>query len=273
MIDLHLHTNVSDGQDTPAELVERCRARGIRVLSVTDHDTTAGWDATAAASAAAGLTLVRGVEVTAVLDGRDVHVLGYFPPIRVPILDEFLAEQRQHRIRRVHAIADRLAALGKPIDVNAVLCSGARHAGRSIGRPRIADAMIAAGHVASRDQAFAEYLGTGCLAFVPRTGAPPEEVVELISSSGGLASLAHPGLLDRDDRLPSLIVAGMPAIEVFHSDHDAEMRARYQRLARASGLLMTGGSDYHGETAAHGQLGGVTLPEEHYQALRERLFA
>lgn len=273
MIDLHLHTNVSDGQDTPEELAMRCREAGISVFAVTDHDTTAGWIAAERAASDHGLAFVRGVEITAVLDGRDVHVLGYFPSGSVPMLDEFLEEQRQHRVSRVYAIAERLESLGCSIDVDAVLRSGSRTGGKSVGRPRIADALIAAGYVASRDEAFRKYLATGCAAFVPRTGAAPSEVVELIGCCGGIASLAHPGLLNRDDQLPSLILAGMPAIEVFHSDHDEETRQRYERLARKSGLLITGGSDYHGPTAGHGELGSVALPEEHYHALLDRLVA
>jgi predicted metal-dependent phosphoesterase TrpH len=273
VIDLHLHTNVSDGQDTPEELAARCREVGITVFAVTDHDTTAGWAASAEAAAAMGLTFLRGVEITAVLDERDVHVLGYFPGAAVPMLDDFLEEQRQHRVTRVYRIAERLQALGCPIDVEAVLRSGSRSGGKSVGRPRIADALIERGYVASRDEAFRKYLATGCSAFVPRTGASPAEVVELIGGCGGVAALAHPGLLNRDDHIPTLILAGMPAIEVFHSDHDEETRCRYERLARRSGLLMTGGSDYHGPTAKHGELGSVALPVEHYEALLDRLVA
>jgi len=264
---------MSDGSSEPGLLPGLCRAAGLTVMAVTDHDTTEGWAPAMHAAAACGLECLPGVEITAVLDGRDVHILGYFPSPRVPILDEFLADQRQDRLRRVRAMVGRLADLGMPLDLSPVLADAGRNPRRTIGRPQIADALIAAGFVSSRDDAFARYLGYGCPAFVPRAGATPEDVVGLIGAAGGLASLAHPGLLDRDDLLPALILAGLPAIEVFHADHDAEATARYLRLAVKSRLLVTGGSDFHGTGAGHHEnmLGRVVLPREHYDAFAARL--
>lgn len=275
MIDLHLHTSMSDGQDAPAALVARCAAAGLTVFSVTDHDTIAGWDEAAAAAQAFGLEFVPGVEITAVLDGLDVHVLGYFPSPRAPLLESFLQAQRADRVRRVRQMTERLRSLGRPVPAEAILEAASSDPRRTVGRPQIADAMIAAGHVATRDEAFAAYLGFGRPAFVPRSGVPPEEVVELIGSAGGLASLAHPALLERDDLLPGLILAGLPALEVFHSDHDAATVARYRRLALASRLLITGGSDFHGQAAGHRTpaLGTVTLPAADYDLFRARLLS
>jgi predicted metal-dependent phosphoesterase TrpH len=275
VIDLHLHTNVSDGCDDPAALVRACAAAGLDVISVTDHDTTAGWDEAAAEAASAGLEFIPGVEITAVRDDRDVHVLGYFPSRRAPMLEEFLADQRADRIRRVRDMVDRLATLGMRLDVDAVLQRGADAPGRTVGRPQIADALIVRGYVSSRNEAFDKYLGHGRPGFVARRGATTEEVIDLITAAGGLASLAHPGLLDLDEIIPALIVAGLPAIEVFHSEHDAETVWRYRRLAEASRLIVTGGSDYHGLTAGHRDctLGRTGLPREHYEAFRARLFA
>ena len=239
-------------------------------MSVTDHDTTAAWEDAGNAAAEHGIEFVPGVEITAVLDGRDVHVLGYFPTLRVPMMEDFLREQRIDRLRRVRLILRRLVELGMAVDLEPALRDAERHPGRTVGRPQIADAMIAAGYVANRDEAFSRYLGHGCRAFVPRTGAKPHDVVELIGATGGLASLAHPGLLDHDEIILSLVLAGMPAIEAFHSDHDPETTARYRRLASASRLLVTGGSDFHGDDRA--TLGRIGLPEEDYAAFRTRLF-
>ncbi len=274
MIDLHLHSNVSDGCDEPAALVRACRAAGLTVVALTDHDTTGGWDAAADAAAAEGVTFIPGIEITAVLDDRDVHVLGYFPSRRAPMLDAFLAEQRVDRLRRVRDMVGRLATLGLDLDLETVLQDAPANPRRTIGRPQIADAMIARGYVASRDEAFATYLGYGCPAFVERRGSTPEDVIGLIVAAGGLPSLAHPGLLDRDEIIPALILAGLPAIEAFHSNHDAGTAARYRRLAAASKLLITGGSDFHGIDAGHGEcaLGRVTLPREHYEEFYRRLF-
>lgn len=274
MIDLHLHSRASDGCDEPAALMHACRAAGLDVVSLTDHDTTAGWEAAAAAAEREGMEFIPGIEITAVLDGRDVHLLGYFPSRRVPMLEDFLAAQRADRVRRVRAMVGRLADLGFPLHLDAVLRGAAQDPQRTIGRPQIADAMVARGYVASRDEAFAKFLGYGCPAFVERRGATPAEVIEIITAAGGLPSLAHPGLLERDEIIPALVLAGLPAIEVFHVDHDVATAARYRRLATASRLLATGGSDFHGVTAGHHEstLGRIVLPREDYEAFRARLF-
>jgi predicted metal-dependent phosphoesterase TrpH len=275
VIDLHLHTNVSDGSLGPTALVAACRDAGLHVISVTDHDTTAGWAEAAAAAAAAGVEFVPGVEITAVLDGRDVHVLGYFPAARAPMLESFLDEQRRDRVRRVRDMIARLKGLGVTLEIESVLQDAETNPRRTIGRPQIADAMIARGYVASRNEAFERYLAQGRPAFVPRYGATPDEVVGLITAAGGVASLAHPGLLDADEIIPALILAGLPAIEVFHSEHDAETVERYRRMAARSRLIATGGSDFHGVEGGHREcmLGRVGLPADDYEAFRERLFA
>lgn len=273
MIDLHLHTSMSDGRNEPAALVRLCREAGVTVMSVTDHDTTAGWPEASAAAATHGIEFVPGVEITAVLDGHDVHVLGYFPAQRVPMIEEFLRDQRSDRLRRVREMVARLAASGIHVDLGPALQEAERNPTHTIGRPQVADAMIAAGHVANRDEAFARFLGPDAPAFVPRRGYSPPDVIELITASGGVASLAHPGLLDRDEMLPTLILAGLPAIEAFHSDHDPATAARYLRLAAASRLLVTGGSDFHGYGAWHeGTLGRIGLPPEEYARFRAALF-
>ncbi len=274
MIDLHLHTSLSDGRDAPAELVRLCAAAGLRTISVTDHDTIAAWPEAAAAAARAGIEFVPGIEITAVLDGRDVHVLGYFPVARAPLLDGFLADQRADRVRRVRYIAARLADLGMAIDIEEEIRSAERDPSRTIGRPHVADALVRAGHCADRTEAFDKFVGEGGPAFIPRRGATPEDVIELIMGSGGIASLAHPALLGRDEIIPMLIAAGLPAIEVFHSDHDEFDRQRYRRAAEKSNLLCTGGSDYHGEeTGRPVTLGSVTLPTADFERFRDRLFA
>lgn len=275
MIDLHLHTNVSDGRLAPSALVAACEKAGVRVISVTDHDSSAGWEEAAGAAARAGIEFVPGVEITSVLNDRDVHVLGYFPTMRAPLLESFLAEQRRDRVRRVRQMVGRLAPLGVHVQLDSVLQEAEANPRRTLGRPQIADAMIARGYVANRDEAFDRYLGHGRPAFVPRLGATPEEVIGLITAAGGLASLAHPGLLDSDEIIPSLILAGLPAIEVFHSEHDAETVRRYRRMADRSRLLATGGSDFHGIDGGHREctLGCTGLPREDYDAFRERLFA
>ena len=154
MIDLHLHTTASDGRCTPAELVERAARAGLTVMAVTDHDTTAAVDDVAAAGRVRGIEVVAGIEITTVENGRDVHVLGYFVNPADPQLSGFLARQRAQRIERVTAVGDRLARLGMPIDVAPLLAPAKADGGRSVGRPQVARAMIAAGYVADSNEAF-----------------------------------------------------------------------------------------------------------------------
>ncbi len=269
MIDLHAHTTASDGQLEPAALVERARAAGVRVLGVTDHDTTAGVAAATAAGAALGVAVVPGIEVTAVLDARDVHVLGYFVDPGSTMLAGFLAGQRADRVRRARAIGDRLRELGCPIDIDALVAATPR--GKSLARPMIAAALVQAGHVASAKEAFDRLIGEGKPAYMGRQGASPAEVVAIIARAGGVASLAHPGLLRRDDLVPGLAAAGLPAIEVYHSEHDEDDVARYLSLACELGLAITGGSDFHGDHShRRAVLGGIRLPEDDYARLCER---
>jgi hypothetical protein len=248
LIDLHLHTTASDGLLSPSDLVQKARAAGLLTISITDHDTTAGCDAARGPARDAGIDLIPGIEISAVADGRDVHVLGYFFDTAAAPLRAFLDRQRDDRLRRVTEMGDRLAALGCPIDVTPILASAAR--GRSVGRPQIAGALVAAGYVSTRDEAFDRFLEFRGPAYVPRRGASPADVVGILHGAGGIASLAHPGIAKRDGLIEPLAAAGLDALEVRHSDHDEATEARYRDLARRHNLLVTGGSDFHGESAS-----------------------
>src|SRR5688572_20695551 len=169
MVDLHLHTTVSDGRCTPRELVDRAGAAGLSVIAVTDHDTVAGVAEVQAHAGALGILAIAGIEITAVDAHQDVHMLGYFLDPANTTLGEFLVAQRTIRIARVEAIGERLAALGMPVDLQPLLEEARRQTGRSIGRPKVARAMIHAGYVTDTREAFDKWLGHGCPAFVPRT--------------------------------------------------------------------------------------------------------
>lgn len=267
MIDLHLHTTASDGLCDPAALVDLAWRAGIRTMSVTDHDTIAGLAEAERAAAASGIAFVPGIEITAVHEGRDVHVLGYFIESGSPVFAEFLEGQRADRVRRVNSMAERLAEMGKPIDRGMLLAP--QPGGRSIGRPLVARALVKAGHVSDMRQAFDQLIGEGRPAFVARCGACPADVIRIIRGAGGLASLAHPGLLKRDDLIPNMIGAGLSAIEAFHSDHDAPTTQRYLALAERLGILVSGGSDYHGEKERRrAAFGTVGLPSDRFERLK-----
>jgi len=234
-------------------------------------DTVAGCAAVASACRASGIEFVPGIEITAVCDEVDVHVLGYFLDTGSPVLNAFLAEQRQKRVHRVGRMIVRLAELGMPLDADAILRAAPAQTGHSIGRPALARALVAAGYVTTISDAFDAWLARGRPGFVAREGAPPERVIAEIHAAGGIASMAHPGLLGRDHWIGGFIAARLDAIEVFHAEHDRPAVDRYRSLADRHGLAMTGGSDYHGDPS-HGapHPGSVSLPRPYFDELRKR---
>ena len=271
MIDLHLHSTASDGVLDPPALVGRVRDAGVRTLSLTDHDTMEGVPAAAAAAAELGLEFIPGVEITSVLERRDCHILGYFLAADPPGLARFLDSQRTGRLDRARTIAARLATLGAQIDIEA-LVRKSRAVRAVVTRPLIARAVVAAGHAKSVKEVFDRWLGDGRPACVTRQGPSPADVVRRITGAGGVASLAHPGLLRRDDLIPRLARAGLGAIEAHHADHGRAERARYAALAERLGLAVSGGSDYHGDhhhRAKH--LGAVGPNPAELTRLRQRL--
>lgn len=267
LVDLHLHTTASDGRLTARELVDRAIAARLRVMAVTDHDTTASVVEAQGYAAAAGIESISGIEITAVDAGADVHILGYFLDPAHSGLSVFLARQRASRVARVEAIAARLASLGVPIDVAPLLAEAQRQGGRSIGRPQVARAMVTAGHVRDTREAFDRWLGSGLPGFVRREGSGSEDVIAAIHDAGGIASMAHPGKSIGDERLTALRGAGLDALEAYHPDHDTARVAHYLQLARGLGLLVTGGSDFHGEPDHGRALASVTLPPAEWDRL------
>ena len=277
MIDLHTHTTASDGRLSPVDLVARASAAGVTVLSVTDHDTLASCGAAATACASAGIDFVAGIEVTAVDQFGDIHVLGYFVDPGSHPLQTFLTGQRQLRATRVRAIVDRLAALGLVLDADTVLRPSVEDPSRAPGRPWVARALVAAGHVSTTGEAFDRWIARGRPAFVPRTGASPAEVVRHLHDAGGIASLAHPVLVGpqavagKAAWIAALAASGLDAIEAFHSEQDAVATNRYLALAVGLGIGVSGGSDFHGDPQ-HGPAapGAVSLPPEHFDRLKSR---
>jgi predicted metal-dependent phosphoesterase TrpH len=244
-VDLHSHTTASDGTLTPRELVRAAARRGVRVLAVTDHDSTEALaDAIDEASQQPPLAIVPGLEINCDVPGAEVHVLGYYVDYEAAWFQDFLREQRAERAARVHRILARLAELGMPIDpaeVFALVNEG------SAGRPHVAQAMVQRGYVKSVREAFDRYLHANGPANVPRRRLTPADAVRVIRRAGGVPVFAHPGLADRDALLPELIDAGLMGIEAIYAEHSAAQTAHYTELARTHGLIVTGGSDYHGE--------------------------
>jgi hypothetical protein len=270
LIDLHTHTQASDGRLSPRDLVHQAWLAGIRVLGITDHDTIGGLTAAHPAARELGMRVVDGVEVTAIENERDVHVLGYLMDVSDAPFIAFLAEQRQARVTRIREIGARLAELGAPVDVEALL-SGRDCGEYAIGRPALAAALVAAGHVRNKTDAFDRFLGSDGAAFVPRRGPSVIDAIAALHAAGGLAVLAHPAISRCDQRIAEWAEAGLDGLEVYHSEHDAEASARYRQLAESLSLAITGGSDYHGDDRAErARLGRVTTPQEDFDRLQER---
>ncbi len=271
-IDLHLHTTASDGLLDPAALVRAVHAACLDLFSVTDHDTLESLAEVDAGARAHGMATIPGIEISIYWRGVEFHILGYFvDPTDASLLD-FLARMREARRARLRTMLSRLFAMGMAVTEDEVLAL-ARDG--NVGRPHVARALVRHGYVATLEEAFLRYLGAGRPAYVPRPDVTIREAVQAIRGAGGISSLAHPGLQNRDDAIPDLLAAGLDAIEVYHPKHTHGMTARYRRLARRRGLLVTGGSDFHGATEEHhgATPGQPALPEEDYLRLRDAAMA
>lgn len=251
--------------------MSRAKTAGVEVLSVTDHDTVAASESTAAACASVGIVHVPGIEITSVADGLDVHVLGYFIEANTPSWQEFMHAQRVRRIERVRGMINLLRQQGIELEPDVVLKGAMGNSAKSAGRPWIARALVAVGQVDTVSEAFDRWLSPGRPAFLPSVGFPPREVFSRIHDVGGVASLAHPGLVGRDEWLEGFAAEGLDALEAYHSEHDRDTTARYRAIAERLGLAVSGGSDYHGD-ATHGATGPgcVSLPRDAFEALQAR---
>ncbi len=263
-LELHAHTHFSDGVLSPEALVALALERGLRALAVTDHDSVEGV-APALAAATGQLEVVPGIEVSSTLEGHDLHVLGYFVEAGSEPLARRLGQFREERRERARAILERLETLGAPIAADEVFAAAGPGV---VGRPHIAQALLRAGHVASIDVAFQKYLGARGSAFVPRPAFPSAEAVRIIRDAGGVAVLAHPGLLERR-LVEQLTEAGLAGIEVWHPQHGASAQRHWREVAEDLGLVATGGSDFHGPHRGAG-LGEMPVPERTIDDLRAR---
>ena len=261
-----MHTNRSDGSHDPVELVEYAAERGVDVLAITDHDTMAGVAEATAAGRAIGVTVIPGIELSIKVPHGSMHLLGYFPDEAPEPLSGLIAGFGDKRIERAREMVDRLNEMGVPLDWHDVL-DGA--AGAPLGRPHIAEALMRAGHVTERKEAFDLYLGDGRPAYVGSDGLDVEEGIALVRESGGAPVLAHPYTLKLDDAhldpfVGRLARAGLVGIEVHRPEYSPDQYAAYRALAHKYGLIASGGSDYHRPTSPHhpGATGDPPLPEE-----------
>ena len=272
MIDLHTHSLASDGTDTPGELINKAHASGITVLGLMDHDTVAGWDE-ATIYLRPGMSLVLGSEISCqTLDGTSVHMLGMLFDRDNSALSEVLATTRDNRLTRMNRIIARLNEAGYEISIEDVLAQLAP--GATLGRPHLADALIAKKLVASRDEAFAELLHNNSKYYISHYSPTPEDAIKLIKQAGGVAVIAHPlaslrGRTINIESFKSMVEAGLDGIEISHRDQSEDERELLREVVARYGIIATGSSDYHGNGKLN-ELAEFTTKPEDFEALEAR---
>ncbi len=255
-VDLHAHSTASDGSAAPGAAVELAHQAGVAAFALTDHDTMAGIPAAQAMAQRLGLRFIPGVELSVHQDATEVHLLGLHIA-DVPGMEQALTTFRDGRRERARTMVERLVAVGAPIDFEAVLAAAA---GGAIGRPHVAKALVAAGHVRDQREAFDRYLAAGRPAYVDKARLEIAEGIALIHRFGGLAIIAHPGPDGRRERVEPLIAMGLDGLEVRHPSHSAEDMKRILALVEHFGLVPSGGSDWHGAMMGPRTLGAMQVP-------------
>ena len=265
-VDLHIHTVHSDGADTPKQVVERAVSLGLTAISITDHDSVAGVGETIALASGTPLEVIPGVELSATDGSSDIHILGYFMDYGDETFASELNRFRDARLERAKKILAKLKDMNIDLPVDKVLDIANRSA---IGRPHIAEALLDLGYVDTFEEAFRKYIGHRSPAYVPKLMLEPQAAFDLIRRYKGIAAMAHPGTVQRDDLIPVFVEQGMQALEVWHPQHDRGTVRYYIEIAKRYGLAVTGGSDTHGPRAGGSSVGSERVPASIVEGLRE----
>ena len=267
--DLHIHTVYSDGSFAPATIIRHAVKNNLKVISITDHDSVDGIAASIKEGEKNNIEVIPGIEISTTVESGEVHILGYF----IDYIDEYFLKSirriQEIRLKRMFMMVDKLKRLMIDIDLNELIEYAASS---SIGRLHLAHFLKKKGIVGSAYEAFDKYIGSGKPAYEKMNALTPEEGIELISNVGGISVLAHPGLTKRDDLIDEMIQSGLRGLEVYHSGHSEEDINRYFQMARDKGLLVTGGSDCHGEKKLNILMGRVKLPIQFVDRLKEADF-
>jgi 3',5'-nucleoside bisphosphate phosphatase len=264
--DLHLHTNFSDGTYTPEELAAQGKRLGFRALALSDHDTVEGCARMKAACDTDGIEFIPATELTAELDGHELHLLGYFIETTDAKLLVELARFQEVRQNRIREMVAAIQKLGVPLREETVFevanC-------RAPGRPHVARALVKVGLCKSLDEAFERFLKKDRPAWVPKFKMSATQAIDLIHDAGGLAVMAHPGLNHCDELISTLAAGGMDGLECYHTKHPWAQAAHYEKMAEQLGLLVTGGSDCHGLSKGRPLIGGIKLPYHHVERMKQ----
>ena len=265
--DLHTHTKESDGALSADQLIDKARKKGLKAIAITDHDTINGYKKAQTAASKAGIELIPGIEITALWNSREVHILAYLFDTENPRLLDLLKRQRQARVKRMKDIVDVLQAQGLDVTLDEVRAESGTG---SPGRPHAAAVLISKGYVASVAEAFIRYLSTDKLKGITTNYATIEEVVEIVKEAHGVLSLAHPGPLYSQKEIDTLLEFGIDGIECIHPSHNFNLQRSFTKMAEARHLLITGGSDFHGKKRSEYDpyFGIVTLGDKHLASIK-----
>jgi len=265
--DLHLHTVFSDGTSTPQELMDQAEKSGLAAVSVVDHDTVLALESSVKAGKEKNIEVLPGIELSAEYDGLEIHILGYLIDYKNKQLLEKLDFLKKNRIERIYKIVDKLKEQGIKIDPQTILSRVSNQG--TVGRLHVARTMVKEGLVNSVFEAFQKYIGDKCPAYVLNFKLSPQESIKLIKSAGGIPVLAHPYILKRDDLIPIFADSGLMGLEAYYTEHSQSMVNSYLELAKRYNLLVTGGSDYHGDAKPEVKMGAVKIPYELVERLKE----
>jgi len=267
-IDLHVHSDHSDGRMTPQQIIDRGLALGLKAVAVTDHDCLSGYEEAAAYAQGKDIEVVAAAEFSAEVGKSDIHILAYLFRPDNPNFRKALDGFRSLRYERGRKMVERLKVLGVKVSFEDVLEIAGKAA---IGRPHLAEAMVKNGQVSSYDLAFKRYLFQGGPVYMPKAKLTPAEAIDLIHAAGGLAVMAHPGLTKRDDIIEKLAANGLDGLEIFHPTHSSSSRKRYSQIALSHNLCCTGGSDAHSRPGRYGDIGDEKVPYEYLIEMKKRL--
>jgi predicted metal-dependent phosphoesterase TrpH len=265
-IDLHIHTKASDGIFTPAQVVEVVLKSGLKAFSITDHDTINGFAEAEKLIEGNNVEIVPGVELSCHYKDSDVHILGYYIDFKNPEFEKKIFKFRQERYERGEEMVSKLNEMGINLSMQTVIDIAGKSA---VGRPHVADALLKEEFVQTYDEAFARYIGYHAPAYVPKQTFTPEQGIDLIHLTRGVAILAHPGTLKHDEFIPDLIVMGLDGIEAYHSQHGRNDVTRYKNFADKYGVIYTGGSDCHGPRKGKVLIGNQRVPYKVLEDLKK----
>lgn len=264
--DLHIHTHFSDSTSSPDEVIEQAHAAGLDCISITDHDTIDGIKPTMISATKYNIEVITGVELSSEIQGKDVHVLGYCFDLQDESFVERLTYMQNFRMVRMEKMIKKLQELGINNITMEEVCALAES--KSVGRPHLAQLLVEKGWVSSFKRAFNEFLADDAPAHVGKFKQSPFEAIEMIKAAGGKAVLAHPMLTDVDEIIPQMVDAGLAGLEVHYPHTPKEIFNHYVGLAKKHNLLITGGSDAHGDAKKHTYVGKMKIPYALVEALK-----